>query len=84
MTEPEPIFKDCRSLQDSPYDDLEGDHNYRVSEDLYIQVQGGTMVFTDEDGNFSFLISEHDFGNFVDKYYLDRVKQTVGKINGRE
>jgi hypothetical protein len=70
------IFKDCRSLQDPWHRDLKGDHKYRVSEELHIQVTGGTMVFSDEDGNVAFIVSEHDFSNFMECYVGDRVRQT--------
>jgi len=69
------IYRDCRSLSDSPFNDLKGDHVYKVTEELKVQVLGGTMVFSDEDGYVAFVISEHDFNNFMEKYVSDRVEQ---------
>lgn len=68
-------YKDCRSLQDPYYKDLEGDHMYKVTEDLFVQVTGGTLVASDEDGNVAFIISEHDFSNFLEAYTKDRIDQ---------
>jgi hypothetical protein len=71
----EPTFKDCRSLQDPYFRPLKGIHNYRVTEELRIQVTGNTMVFADEDGHVAFIISEHDFSNFMEAYVGERVTQ---------
>ena len=75
----EQTFFDCRSLNDQYHRDLKGDHKYKVTEDLLVQVTGGTMVFSDEDGNVAFIISEHDFGNFMEAYVRDRVDQTFSE-----
>lgn len=75
-SQPEQIFKDCRSLQDPFYRDLKGNHKYKVTEDLILEVTGGTLVASDEDGNVAFIVSEHDFSNFMECYVGDRIRQT--------
>lgn len=75
----EQIFKDCRSLQDPFYTDLKGSHKYKVTEDLNLEVTGGTLVASDDDGNVAFIISEHDFSNFIEVYTKDRIEQAFAE-----